>query len=130
MLKPELGKVAVGDRLLVIPASYGRGALDPVEVVATKAGRVWVELAATDDVRSFARTWRMRLDTQNINSGYSSQDRFVTREQYAWEQRESAVHQYLIDIGIRPDRDSPWDSSDQRLILANLLRAHDGLDPL
>lgn len=130
MLKPELGKVAVGDRLLVIPASYGRGALDPVEAVITKAGRVWVELADADDVRSLARTWRLRLDTQDSGSGYSGRDRFVTREQYAWEQRDSAVHRYLTEVGIRPDRDSPWDGSEQRIVLANLLRAHVGLDPL
>jgi hypothetical protein len=128
MPKPELGPVKVGDRLLVIPAGYGRGPREPVPCAVTKVGRVWVELTEVTDSRP--RSWKLRLGTQDAGSGYSNRDRFVTPEQYAWEQRDSAVHQYLVDVGIRPDRDSPWDSAERRIVLANLLRQHDGLPPL
>lgn len=130
MPKPALGRVAIGDRLLVIPAGYGRGARGPIDVTVAKVGRVWVELSEVDEVRSFAKTWRLRLDTQDSASGYSHTDRFVTADQLAWEQRENAVDAYLREVSVRPDRDSPWGTPERRIILANLLRAHDGLPEL
>lgn len=130
MSKPELGKVAVGDQLLVIPAAYGRTRSEPVEAVVTKAARVWIDLRDIYDVRSQARAWRMRLDTQNVGSQYSQQDRFVTADQYAWEQRNTAANAYLREIDLIPGYKSPWYSEDRRLDLANLLRQHEGLPEL
>jgi hypothetical protein len=129
--KPELGKVAVGDRLLVIPARYGRTQPEPRLVAVTKAGRVWIDLEAVGDDSWRSQTWRLRLDTQDAGSGYSNRDRFVTPEQYAWEERRSSVSTYLREQGITVESSSPWRlEEDGLLILANLLRRHDGLDPL
>ncbi len=122
MSKPELGRVIVGDRLLVIPATYGRGTREPVEALVIKAGRVWIDLEEINQAPSFRRKWRLRLDTQDSGSG----DRFVTAEQYAWEQRIHAANAYLNEVGIRPDRGSPWYDPERQITLANLLRQHDG----
>jgi hypothetical protein len=131
MSKPELGKVAVGDQLLVIrPFNRYRADNDPIPVAVTKVGRVWIEAAEANQVRSQARTWRMRLDTQNEGGQYSQQDRFVTAEQYAWEQRRNAADAYLREIDFMPGFKSPWRAEDRRLDLANLLRRHDGLPEL
>lgn len=131
MSKPELGRVAVGDRLLVIPARYGRGQLEPRLAAVVKASRVWIDLEDVGDDRWRSQTWRLRLDTQDTGSGYSNRDRFVTTEQYAWEVRQSAVSIYLREQGITVEPGSPWRrDEDSLLTLANLLRQHDGLDPL
>lgn len=131
MSKPELGRVAVGDRLLVIPARYGRGQLEPRLAAVTKAGRVWIDLEDVGDDCWQSQTWRLRLDTQDTGSGYSNRDRFVTPEQYAWEVRRSSVSIYLCEQGITVESGSPWRrDEDDLLTLANLLRQHRGLDPL
>lgn len=129
MPKPELGKVAVGDRLLVIPASYGRVVREPIYARVTKVGRVWVDLAEVSDAGR-VRAWRLRLDTQDNPSGYSQRDRFVTADQYAWEEQQSAVHAYLREQRVMPESDSPWRSEERMLTLANLMRQYDGLDSI
>lgn len=130
MPKPALGKVAVGDELLVIPTTYSRNRTEPVEATVAKVGRVWIELEETNQVRSFKRKWRLRLDTQDDGTSGIYRDRFVTREQYAWAQRHSAAYDYLREQGIDLRNDSPWRSEEQQLVLANLLRRHAGLPEL
>jgi|SRR4051812_26355028 hypothetical protein len=127
MPKPPLGKVAVGDRLIVIPASYNnRIKQEPVEAVVVKVARIWVEL---DEVEG-PRSWRLRLDTQHDGGNGNYHDRFLTTEQHAWGQREQAVHDYLSEAGVSLKHGSRWGTPEERLTLANLLRQHDGLDPL
>lgn len=131
MSKPELGKVVVGDELIVIrPFNRYRADNDPIPVVVTKVGRVWIELAEVNQVRSMRSTWRMRLNTQNTGGQHSQRDRFVTAEQYAWEQRNTAANAYLREIDLMPGYKSPWYAEDQRLELANLLRRHASLPEL
>ena len=136
MPKPELGKVAVGDHLLVLRSSHGRGPRpDPIDTVVTKTGRVWIELeeTAARPVNVGPRIWRMRLDTQS-EAGPREQQQYaisyVTAEQHAWRQRVAAVDAYLREVKVRLDHDSPWNDADRRIALANLLRAHDGLEEL
>lgn len=136
MDKPELGPVAVGDHLLVLPRSYGRGSRpEPIDAVVTKIGRVWIDLESTAPrpVNARAQTWRMRLDTQS-DAGPKEQQQYattyVTAEQYAWSQRNAAVEAYLREVKVRLDYESPWNEPKRRIVLTNLLRAHDGLDPL
>ena len=128
MARPALGKVAVGDELLVIrPFNRYRDDNDPVRVRVVKAARVWIDLEEIDQVSSYARTWRMRLDTQNEGSKYTQQDRFVTAEQYAYETRVDAADAYLCEVKVRSDYGSLWNAPERRIVLANLLRAHEGL---
>jgi hypothetical protein len=127
MPKPPLGKVAVGDRLIVIPATYSnRIKKEPAEAVVTKVGRVWVDL----DEANGPRSWHLRLDTQHDGSQSNYHDRFLTHEQQQWEQRQTAVHAYLREQRVTIEHRSPWQDEDRRLVLANLMRAHDGLGPL
>jgi hypothetical protein len=131
MPKPALGKVAVGDRLLLIIPKYNNPYPEPVKADVTKVGRVWVEMEETEQVRSFKRTWRLRLDTQNdgtANGRYN--ERFVTAEQYAWDERVRLAGATLSDAGISLNNSTPWRDDDRLLALANYIRQHDGLNPL
>ncbi|WP_035796383.1 beta barrel domain-containing protein [Kitasatospora mediocidica] len=131
MSKPELGKVAVDDQLIVIrPFNRYRADNAPIPAAVTKVGRIWIELAQVNQVRSQSWTWRMRLDTQNEGAQHSQSDRFVTAEQYAWEQRVAEANAYLREVDLVPGFKSPWYAEDRRLELANLLRRHDGLPEL
>ncbi len=127
MTKPPLGKIAVGDHLLVFEARYnsGRTLYPPIAAVVEKVGRVWVDLREANNVRSQARTWRLRLDTQHDGSKTNYHDRFVTAEQYAWEGRVSDARDVLREAKVTPDAGSPWKSDDRLLALADFIRAHD-----
>lgn len=128
MAKPPLGPINVGDTVLVIQPRMRRAGneLAPIPATVTKSARVWIDLQETDtDGR--ARTWRMRLDTQDDGGDGRWATRFATPEQLAWQQRITAANSYLRDAGIKVDFDSRWSGEDATILLANLLRAHDGL---
>lgn len=130
MPRPALGKVAVGDRLLVIPATYSnRMKQEAVLAQVTKVARIWVDLEEVTDARR-ARTWRLRLDTQHdgANSGYH--DRLLTPDQYTWEQEINAAHETLRSAKAAPDWDSPWRRDEERLLaLATFIRTYDQEHP-
>jgi hypothetical protein len=134
MSKPALGKIDVGDTLLVIPATRSRFSdTEAIPVTVTKAARIWIELNGSvtgSNERRYPRTWRMRRDTQHDGGSGNYHNRFVTQEQYDWEQRIAAAEKYLKEIKLRPEWASPWSKPDKLLTLANLLRAHHGLDEL
>ena len=67
------------------------------------------------------REYRMRRDTQDANSGYSRADRFVTAEQYAWEQARSAAFKFLRGQGFDLRGGSPWRG--REIELADIIRA-------
>ena len=129
MPRPELGKVTVEDELLVIPPSRRYCSNDPIPVRVTKVGRVWLDLVEINNAPSQAKSWRMRIDTQReAKDNYDH--RFVTAEQYAWEQRENAVAVYLREQGVDLRAGSLWNTPERRVVLANLLRAHEDLPNL
>lgn len=126
MTKPDLGPVNVGDRLLVISKTYNGKDKDPIETVVTKAARVWITLTETYQVRSMARTWRMRLDTQDTADGTNYRDAFRTPEQHAWHVRISEAWTALTAAGINPSYGSPWRTDEDRLLaLGAFLRQYD-----
>lgn len=130
MSKPELGRVAVGDRLLVIVPRYSTPYPEPIAADATKVGRVWVEMEEVEQVRSFKRTWRLRLDTQGDGTnGGKYGERFVTAEQYAYEERLRKARATLFDAGISLNGNTSWRDDERSLALANFLRQHDGFGP-
>lgn len=131
MPKPELGPVAVGDRLLVIIPKYNNPYPEPIKADVTKVGRVWIEMEETEQPRSFKRAWRLRLDTQdNGTTSGRYGERFLTADQYAWEERIRLVDAALFDAGISLNNSTPWRDGERRLALANFIREYDGLDPL
>lgn len=123
MSRPELGKVTVGDELIVIRAYNHYRDNDPLDARVIKAGRVWVELAASD-----GRTYRLRRDTQDDGSQYRGGDRFVTREQYTWEQQVEDARRVLRAVRIRLDG-SRWDHDDRLLALAAFIHDYDEQHP-
>lgn len=130
MPRPALGKVAVGDRLLVFPRSYSRrsGERGPVEAVVSKVGRVWVELTEVDSTGTTPAMWKLRMDTQRSDSGTNYNDRFVTPEQYAWEQKISEA-QHVVS-GLMIESRSLWMKDEDRLFaLADFVRAYDAEHP-
>ena len=131
MPKPTLGPVAVGDQLLVISAPSKWHPKQPTEVVVVKKGRIWIDLREVNQVASMARTWRMRLDTQNDgNTIGAGGDRFVTAEQQAWEQRIGDARAVLRDAKVSPDSASLWNRDEGRLLaLADFIRAYDTEHP-
>jgi hypothetical protein len=128
MSRPELGTVSVGDRLLVIPARYGRTPTEPIEVTVTKVARIWIDMAATD--KSAWPRYRLRRDTQHDGGESNYRTRFVTREQYAWEQRLRQVNEYLREAGVDLAWNKPWNTDERRIVLANLMRQHEELPAL
>lgn len=130
MPKPELGPIAVSDKLIVIVPTYSSRRDDAkVNVVVTKASRVWIELTEVEQVRSMARTWRMRRDTQNDGNGRYG-PRFVTPEQHDWEGRVHAAWKELTSAGINPTGSSLWRTDEDRfLALADFLRAYNAEHP-
>jgi hypothetical protein len=129
MPRPVLGKLSVGHRLLLIQASHKRWGdeIAPIETEVVKLGRVWVELAELD-TSARPRTWRLRMDTQRTDNGTNYNDRFVTAEQYAWEQRISAARDAVA--GLKLDWSSPWLKDEDRLLaLAAFVTAYDAEHP-
>lgn len=120
--RPPLGKLNPGDPVIVAKRSYRQ--TRHIDATITKVGRVWVEMTATHDVRSQAETWRMRLDTQYETGGLNPRgDSFATPEQYAWDEQRAATDRYLREQGITVESGSPWYPPEQRLRLAEILRA-------
>lgn len=130
MPRPELGPIAAGDPVVITDPDR-RDAEQSGFVV--KVARVWITvgLGSPDDGHSSRMTYRMRRDSQSQATGFGhGGHRFATPEQHAWDQRLKAANRYLREQGVDLRSDSPWRSDERRLILANLLRAEAGLDPL
>ena len=123
MPKPELGKVAVGDELLVLRSYSKFRDNDPIPVRVVKAGRVWIDLATEGGM-----AYRMRLDTQNEGGRYSTQNRFVTRAQYDWERSEKEARDVLRAALVDVDRGG-WNCGDRLLALAEFVRTYDEQHP-
>ena len=130
MPRPELGKVALDDELLVIEKQYNGSDKVPIKACVIKAGPVWIEMIELYQVRSMARTWRMRRDNQSESANPSPYTtRFATSEQHTWD-RVEAADAYLEQVKMTPNPASHWHTPERRLILANLLRTHEGLPGL
>jgi hypothetical protein len=124
MRKPELGKLTVGDQVIVITPYHHRE--DRMrDAVVTRVARIWIDLTEKSD-RPFPLMWRMRSDTQTDGGKIGQPVRFVTAEQYAWEQREKLATDYLREIGVEVWKE-PWNND--RLTLTNLIRTHEGIEP-
>lgn len=130
--KPPLGNPAVGDPVLVLQTGHFRRS-DPREVVdavVAKVARVWIDLEQAYPATAHGLTWRMRRDTQCDGSPTGNGYRFLTPAQHAWEQRVALADAYLCSVRLLPDPGSPWRPRERRLVLANLLRGHEGLPQL
>lgn len=129
MLKnpPEL-KVAEGDLVKVLEPTYSRRSPDHVyDARVVKVARAWITLQEiTEDGRVGPREWRMRKDKQDDGTDSNYRKQFRTLEQYEVEKRQAAVYAYLREQGLDTHA-GPWASDERRLVLANLLRAHEGL---
>jgi len=142
--RAALGALTVGDTVIVLPTGMGERHSNerPTRATVVKRGRVWIDVEPEDGERHLAYfDRRFRLDTQHNGSQNStSRGRFVTEAQYAWDLRLRTVKDYLRQAGItvedRVRGELPGDASTpgpwygRWLELANLLRAHEGLEPL
>jgi hypothetical protein len=124
MPRPELGKLTVGDQVIVIQPIH-RGAPHMYDATVTKVARVWIDLVEVTD-RTYPRVWRMRMNNQTDGGTTGIPTRFVTAEQYAWEQREKQARDYLREIRVEVWR-GPWNND--QVTFANLIRTHEGLEP-
>lgn len=130
--RPKLGELKPGQPVMVYRSPNdmrGRKPEDravPAEVV--KAARVWVDLKHAD--QAIGRTWRMRHDTQDEGTRYSgSNARFVTIEQYEWEETRRWALGFLWENGINVQRGSTWDG--REVELADIISAGtDRTEPL
>lgn len=128
--RPELGKLDPGQRVIVRRSPNDMRRRPPEEryipAVVTKAAQVWVTLEQADDGPR-PKTWRMRRDTQNEGSNYSSLNAsFATLEQHAWDQAAWSALAVLRDHGIELARQSPWHG--REIELAELLNSVDPHD--
>lgn len=118
--RPELGTVAEGQALIVYQ-SNGRG-MEYVPVTAVKVARVWLDVEPEDGRYLALYNRRLRMDGLD--------PRLLTLEQYAWDLRNRAAHDYVEAQGLEVDRYNPSPWKGRELELANVLRAHEGLEPL
>jgi hypothetical protein len=83
-----------------------------IPAVVVKAARVWVEIAQAgkEDLPKWViYRWRMRRDTQDEGTQYSGSDaRFLTMEQYAWEETRRWALGVLTENGIDLQHGSVW----------------------
>lgn len=129
MPRPELGKLAVGDQVLVFPGGFTRSEPEPVQAIVTKVSRVWVEMKRSSE-EGWPKEWRLRLDTQHDGTDSNYRTRFVTQEQYAWEQRIREAHETLRAAKIFPEPNSLWYGNEDRfLALADFVRTYDQQHP-
>lgn len=124
--QPKIHDIQVGDPVVVLERSYGRAAR--IRATVTKAGRVW--LTITEDEPESGkpstywrpREWRMRRDTQAVQSDYSYADCFRTPAQEAWHAEVDAAKLVLLRHGVSVDRLSPyWNTGGGLIKLAALL---------
>lgn len=129
MPRPELGKLAVGDQVLVIPGGFFRNKPEPVLATVTKVARVWVEMKRSDG-DGWPKDWRFRLDTQHDGTDSNYRARFFTPEQYAWKEKIDEARETLRAAKIFPEYSSPWHTDEDRLTaLADFVRAYNEQHP-
>jgi hypothetical protein len=121
--EPEMGRLSVGDELMV-SARDGRRMME-VRVQVLKVGRVWIDVEPLDGEYLPHYYRRFRMDTRASESGKGG---IYTDEQWAWKQRVSAAHTYLAEIGVQADFGSRFRSDP--LALANAIRRGLGEDEL
>jgi hypothetical protein len=123
----EANQIKVGTRLVVEPCqSFSRKPVPAVEVVVTKAARVWLEMTKEGEEPNFGNTWRMRRDTQDSGDRRYSQhnSHFFTPEQFAKRQQVQACGKILREAGLEFSNRSPLRNDEQfRIDLAGWLEA-------
>jgi hypothetical protein len=122
--RPGIAHLQVGDEVLFQSASGGEWW--PAVIVEQK--RVWWLLEVTREVagHEISRAVRMRADTQTDGSRFPH--RFATPEQRAWDRRRVEADRYLTSVGVDVRHSARW--RNDRVTLANLIRAHEGLEEL
>ncbi len=117
--RPPLGEIKAGDEVIVETGNWHRGTFEPIKARISKASRVWIELVEISDKR-WRHSWRMRRDTQNAgNKDYPQNgDRFLTPEQYSWEQKLKEANDALRAVGIRIDPGTALDTPASRVWLS------------
>lgn len=127
--RPELGTVTVGQTVIVSPSDPRQ---KDVRATVAKVGRVWIELKPEDGFFLAYYERRFRLSDQRTESRTGTGTYFYTEDQYAWDRRKIEARKFLRDAGIAVDDSyatkSRWKG--REVELANLLRAHEGLEPL
>jgi hypothetical protein len=127
--RPDPGKITVGQSVMVCRGYNDRRGRSfggrYIPAVVTKVGRVWVDIACEDDYSP--RQWRMRMDTQSEQSGYTGRDgSFLTMEQYEWEKDHDWAISVIKSHGLEVNRLSPW--LYRKIELARILSAIDVWD--
>lgn len=118
--RPPLGDIKVGDKVIVVrPSPKGRSVV-PIEANVAKVARSWIEIQRPGFT---AMVWHMRLDTQDEgNKDYSYYNsRFLTPDQYAWEEKLRKSDATLRDAGISLHSSSPLGGPAERVRLAELV---------
>lgn len=106
---PPLPTLNIGDRLIITEHSVYRRT-EPLDVVVTKVGRVWVNL--TTDPEKWPDRFRMRIATQDDGSQYTPRFRFWTADQMAWRERRAEQQRVINDAGIELTTRSPYRGND------------------
>jgi hypothetical protein len=113
--QPALGKLEVGDEVLVVERGYHRRAVkegvQPIRATVTSKARVWITVEKVDGptiLGQYRRTWRLRLDHQTDGSDSAYAVQFYTFDQWRFHQAHNEAREYLTEQGIRIDWDSPW----------------------
>lgn len=115
MPRPEMGELTVGQQVVVVRSPNGQSGRKPEErcirARIAKVSRVWIELEPADLASGQLgyQTWRMRRDTQDEATKFPGNNaRFLTLEQYYWEEDQRWGQQVLAARGIALTISSPW----------------------
>lgn len=105
MERPALGKMKVGDEVLVWQPRHGGGG-QWIPWPVAKVGRVWIT------VRCGSQDIRFRIDTQRGYSEYSYGFRFATHGQRAYDEKIESARKVLSDAGVDIAYHSPIRNND------------------
>lgn len=126
--RPELGTLALG-QTVIVRRGHGRQT-EYVRSVVVKIGRKLIDVEPEGDGYLFHFERRFRMDDQHAPGNSSHLASFRTEAQYAWDLRKQEADRYLRDQGLEISNYNPSPWKGRELELANVLRVHEGLEPL
>jgi hypothetical protein len=128
MGRPELGEITPGQTFVKID-SFRRSRRTRMRVI--KVARVWVSVVPEEKAK--AGSWteqdieKFRKDNQTDGGQTGTPKIYFTEAQYAWHKREALAYEFLREAGISAYQGR---YSRDRVTLANLIRAHEGLEAI
>ncbi|MFI5840575.1 hypothetical protein ACIA8K_12785 [Catenuloplanes sp. NPDC051500] len=120
MNRPAAGPLTL-NQLVFVTEGYGRSRGEQSGRIV-KIARVWVTI---ESLRDPSVTWRLRIAEQNAGTGYATESRFETIEQYEYRVAEGRARKILRRAGLTVEYSGSWVGKDRLVKLADWLIEQD-----